>query len=52
MLNKVVPFPRVEAALEATGRKSQRQRELPAQVVVYYVIALALYMSARVIALS
>ena len=45
MLNKVVPFPRVEAALEATGRKSQRQRELPAQVVVYYVIALTLYMS-------
>ncbi len=31
--------------MEATGRKSQRQRELPAQVVVYYVIALTLYMS-------
>ncbi len=45
VLNKVVPFPRVEAALQATGRKSQRQRELPAQMVVYYVIALTLYMS-------
>jgi len=30
--------------LEATGRSSRRQRELPAHVVVYYVIALALYM--------
>ena len=45
VLNRVVPFPRVEAALQATGRKSQRQRELPAQVVVYYVICLTLYMS-------
>jgi len=45
VLNKVVPFPRVEAILQATGRASQRQRELPAQVVVYYVIALTLYMS-------
>jgi hypothetical protein len=45
VLNKVIPFPRVEAALQATGRKSQRQRELPAQVVVYYVICLTLYMS-------
>jgi len=45
VLNKVVPMPRVWAALEATGRTSQRQRELPAQVVVYYVIALTLYMS-------
>ena len=45
LLNKVVPMPRVRAVLEATGRRSQRQRELPAQVVVYYVIALTLYMS-------
>jgi hypothetical protein len=45
VLNKVVPMPRVRAALEATGRASRRQRELPAQVVVYYVIALSLYMS-------
>ena len=45
VLNKVVPMPRVCAALEATGRQSQRQRELPAPVVVYYVICLTLYMS-------
>ncbi|MFH1176720.1 MAG: IS4 family transposase [Acidobacteriota bacterium] len=39
-----VPQDRVEAALAATGKTSLRQRDLPAQVVVYYVIALALYM--------
>lgn len=45
VLGRAIPLPQVRAALEATGRKSQRQRELPAQVVVYYVIALTLYMS-------
>ena len=35
---------KVRAALAATGKESVRQRDLPAQVVVYYVIALALYM--------
>jgi hypothetical protein len=30
--------------LSSTGKSSVRQRDLPAQVVVYYVIALALYM--------
>ena len=39
-------FPRVtiDAVLARTCRASVRQRELPAHVVVYYVIALALYM--------
>ena len=39
-------FPRekVDAVLERTGRASIRERDLPAHVVVYYVIALALYM--------
>lgn len=39
-------FPReqVDAVLRDTGRESRRLRELPAHVVVYYVIALALYM--------
>lgn len=39
-------FPRdvVERVLRDTGRASQRQRDLPGHVVVYYVIALALYM--------
>ena len=45
VLSKVVPLPQVRAVLEATGRASRRQRELPAQVVVYYVICLTMYMS-------
>jgi hypothetical protein len=35
---------RVRAVLAATGKASQRERDLPAHVVVYYAIALALYM--------
>lgn len=38
------PVSKVHAALHATNRASIRQRDLPAHVVVYYVIALALYM--------
>lgn len=41
---KAFPPEQIRAALAATGRESVRQRDLPAQVVVYYVIALALYM--------
>jgi len=41
---KTFPVDTVKSVLEATGRNSRRQRELPAHVVVYYVIALALYM--------
>jgi len=39
-------FPRktVERVLQETGKASKRQRDLPAHVMVYYVIALALYM--------
>lgn len=40
---RLFPADRVEASLQATGRASQRQRNLPAHVVVYYVIALALF---------
>lgn len=39
-----VPVERVHEVLKREGRQSQRQRQLPAHVVVYYVIALALYM--------
>jgi hypothetical protein len=41
-------FPRglVEDVLKRTGKTSARQRDLPAHVVVYYTIALALYMQA------
>lgn len=41
---KTFPVATVKSVLEVTGRNSRRQRELPAHVVVYYVIALALYM--------
>lgn len=41
---KTFPVNAVESVLERTGKASIRQRELPAHVVVYYVIALALYM--------
>jgi hypothetical protein len=39
-------FPRatIDEVLAETGKTSQRERDLPAHVVVYYVIALALYM--------
>ena len=42
---KTFPVATVKSVLEATGRSSRRQRELPAHVVVYYVIALALICS-------
>ena len=38
------PLQRVHGILAQTGRASERHRELPAHVMVYYVIALALYM--------
>jgi hypothetical protein len=38
------PVDVIRAALKSTGRTSIRQRDPPAHVVVYYVIALALYM--------
>jgi Insertion element 4 transposase N-terminal/Transposase DDE domain len=46
VLAKTFPRSRIEEVLTQTGRGSRRQRELPAHVVVYYVIALALYMQA------
>ncbi|MGH9564829.1 MAG: transposase domain-containing protein, partial [Candidatus Angelobacter sp.] len=38
------PADKVRAVLEKTKRASIRERDLPAHVVVYYVIALALFM--------
>ena len=38
------PAEKVHEILQQTNRASVRKRDLPAQVVVYYVIALALYM--------
>jgi len=44
VLTTRLPLSQVKSVLEAQGKASQRQRELPAQVVVYYVICLALFM--------
>jgi len=46
VLARTFPAAHVQRVLKATGTMSQRQRDLPAHVVVYYVIALALYMQA------
>lgn len=39
-----IPLKDIRRVLQETGRESRRQRNLPAHVVVYYVVALALYM--------
>ena len=44
VITKTFPDSAIGAVLARTGKASVRQRDLPAQVVVYYVIALALYM--------
>jgi hypothetical protein len=44
VLTKTFPLHRVKAVVAAQGKTSRRQRELPSQVMVYYVIALALFM--------
>lgn len=44
VISKAFPLSKVKEVLHRTGKASQRQRDLPAHVVVYYVIALALYM--------
>lgn len=41
---KFFPIEKIHDVLEQTNRASVRERDLPAHVVVYYVIALALYM--------
>ena len=46
VLAKRIPRELVEAVPAETGRTSQRQRDLPAQVMVYYVLALARYRQA------
>jgi hypothetical protein len=44
VVTRFFPAEKVRDALNETGRTSQRERDLPAQVMIYYVIALALYM--------
>src|SRR5438477_12442201 len=44
VIARTFPPEKIRTVLAETGRASQRQRELPGHVVVYYVIALALFM--------
>ena len=44
VISKTFPLEKIKEVLIQTGKASQRQRDLPAHVVIYYVIALALYM--------
>ena len=44
VIARAVPPERVRQVLAETGKASQRERDLPAQVMVYYAIAPALYM--------
>src|SRR4029078_10229489 len=44
VIARAVPPQRVRQVLAETGKASERERDLPAQVMVYYAIALALYM--------
>ena len=46
VLTTTVPAALVDAVLADTGRQSRRYRQLPARLVVYYVMALALYAQA------
>jgi hypothetical protein len=46
VIARAVPPERVRQVLAETGKASERERDLPAQVMVYYAIALALYMGA------
>lgn len=46
VLAKTFPLERVKGVLTAQGRMSQRERDLPAHVMVYYVLAMALYRGA------
>src|SRR5215218_1911845 len=44
VIARTFPLDQVQQILAETGRTSERERDLPAQVMVYYVVALALYM--------
>jgi hypothetical protein len=46
VLTTTIPAALIDAVLAETGRQSRRQRRLPARLVVYYVMALALYAQA------
>ncbi len=45
VIARAFPPDRVQQVLAETGKASERERDLPAQVMVYYAIAMALYMA-------
>src|SRR5476651_906860 len=45
VLAQIYPWERVAAVLRETDRQSERVRDLPAQVVIYYVMGLGLFMA-------
>jgi hypothetical protein len=45
VIARTFPLEQVRQILAETGRASERERDLPAQVMVYYAVALALYMT-------
>ena len=44
VIAKTFPISKVQTAIDSSGKASIRERDLPAHVVVYYVLALALHM--------
>ena len=46
VIAKTFPLDQVQQVLAETGKASERERDLPAHVMVYYAVALALYMTA------
>ena len=44
VISRKIPAEDIRRVLKETGRESKRQRKLPMRMMVYYVIALALYM--------
>lgn len=45
VLAEAFPLDEIEAILDVTGRRSLRKRQLPATMMVYYIIALGLFVS-------
>src|SRR5437763_15084903 len=46
VIARTFPIEEVRRVLAETGRASERERDLPAHVMVYYAVALALYTTA------
>ena len=44
VIAETFPLEKINLVLERTGKASQRQRDLPAYIVVYYVLSLVLFM--------